>query len=52
MINHKSKKFFIIRPSHSDAPFGAVGEIGHQATVGDCKMETTSSEAGYLVGLE
>lgn len=52
MINHKSKKFFIIRSSQSDAPFGLVSEIGRQATVGDRKMETTSCEAGYLVGLE
>lgn len=52
MINHKSKKFFIIRSSQSDAPFGLVSEIGLQAAVGDREVETSSCKAGYLVGLK
>ncbi len=36
----------------ADAPFGAIGEIGRQAAVGDYEVKAPSSKAGYLVGLE
>ena len=36
----------------ADAPFGSIGEIGRQAAVGDCEVETAGSKAGYLVRLE